>query len=791
MKTSSKVYRKHLVFSIVCILASIYFIAASILSAQAPTRGWLTVELIMRDPAWMGVSPRNPYWSEDGRHIYFYWRREGDTGDSLYTVDARGGTPRRVGMHEEMNLPQAAGEYDRERRRKVYVRDGDLFLYDLRKKTEIRLSNTVNRKTHPLFNFNGMKISYVSNRNLYLHHLETGMIEQLTNIISGNAPEEKKSGPLRDYMAEQQLELFEFLRLRKHDRDVRQEIRETYGYKRPRAFYSGEAHPTGFRISPDERFITFLIERHLSSARNTIVPDYVTESGYTETIPGREKAGDENLTTEFYLIDRDRDTVYLVDTGGLPGTASDEVPDAEQRESVLIDGPYWSDDGKNAFVHIISRDNKNRWIVRFEPESGALTTVLDHQFDEAWIGGPGIARRRSGTSLGWMPDSRRVYFQSEVSGYSHLYVVNFDGSGKRPLTEGNFETYDARISNDGSKWYITTNEEHFGERHLYEMPIEGGARRRLTMLAGRNDAVISPDEKRICMIRSFKNEPPELYVADNKPGATPVRITDSQSAEFSAYDWRAPGIVFIPASDGMRVPARLYKPESPNGAAVIFVHGAGYLQNAHRWWSTYYREYMFHNMLADMGYTVLDIDYRGSAGHGRDWRTAVYRYMGGRDLQDHIDGARYLVEEHGIDPDRIGIYGGSYGGFITLMAMFTKPGIFAAGAALRPVTDWAHYAHWYSSNILNLPFEDDEAYRRSSPIYHAGGLEGALLITAPMVDTNVHFQDAVRLVQRLIELGKDNWDIALYPAEDHAFVEPASWTDQFRRILKLFETNLR
>jgi len=165
--------------------------------------------------------------------------------------------------------------------------------------------------------------------------------------------------------------------------------------------------------------------------------------------------------------------------------------------------------------------------------------------------------------------------------------------------------------------------------------------------------------------------------------------------------------------------------------------------------------------------------------------------MGGKDLDDHVDGARWLVQEHGIDPKRIGIYGGSYGGFITLMAMFTTPGVFAAGASLRPVTDWAHYNHPYTSNILNIPQEDTIAYRRSSPIYHAEGLQGALLICHGMIDVNVHFQDAIRLVQRLIELKKENWELAVYPLEDHGFIEPTSWMDQYKRILRLFEEHLR
>ncbi|MDH5599373.1 MAG: prolyl oligopeptidase family serine peptidase, partial [Cyclobacteriaceae bacterium] len=208
------------------------------------------------------------------------------------------------------------------------------------------------------------------------------------------------------------------------------------------------------------------------------------------------------------------------------------------------------------------------------------------------------------------------------------------------------------------------------------------------------------------------------------------------------------------------------------------------------WWSSYFREYMFHNLLADKGYTILDIDYRGSAGYGRDWRTGIYRHMGGKDLTDQVDGVKHLIENYQIDPKRVGIYGGSYGGFITLMGMFTEQETFAAGAALRSVTDWAHYNNGYTSNILNTPVQDSLSYRKSSPIYYAEGLQGALLICHGMVDTNVHFQDVVRLAQRLIELGKENWEFAVYPVENHGFIEPSSWTDEYSRILKLFEENL-
>jgi dipeptidyl aminopeptidase/acylaminoacyl peptidase len=223
----------------------------------------------------------------------------------------------------------------------------------------------------------------------------------------------------------------------------------------------------------------------------------------------------------------------------------------------------------------------------------------------------------------------------------------------------------------------------------------------------------------------------------------------------------------------------------------MFVHGAGYLQNAHKGWSGYFREFMFHSLLAHRGYVVLDMDYRASAGYGRDWRTAIYRRMGTPELEDLTAGVDWLVANKNVDRERIGVYGGSYGGFMALMALFVQPDLFACGAALRPVTDWAHYNHGYTSNILNTPSVDPEAYKLSSPIEYAEGLEKPLLICHGMLDDNVFFQDSVRLTQRLIELEKTDWEVALFPIEPHGFREPSSWLDEYRRILALFEEHLR
>jgi dipeptidyl aminopeptidase/acylaminoacyl peptidase len=588
-------------------------------------------------------------------------------------------------------------------------------------------------------------------------------------------------------------------------------------------------------------------------AKSTIVPNYVTESAYTEDIPARTKVGDAQARSRMAVISVASGESKWVDHGqrvevapavrtrteantteqaereqGVGATQQQQAQQQQQQgaqqtqqqqqsqqqtqggqqtqqqtqqteatqqardRDVQLFALQWSEDGARAALLARSADNKDRWILLLDPAT-AKTRVLARVRDDAWIDGPGAF------TVGWLGDNTRVYFQSERDGFAHLYTVSADGGEPLQLTSGQFEVSDVRLSEDKTRFYFTSSEGSFAERHLYTMPVAGGPRTRLTTMAGHNQVDISPDDGMFAIVRSYSNKPPELYLQPNRARAgaeaaasAALQVTTSPIPEWSNYKWIDPPIVSFRARDGAQVHARLYKPVGfrRGGPAVIFVHGAGYLQNVHKWWSNYYREYMFHHLLMERGYAVLDIDYRGSAGYGRDWRTGIYRHMGGKDLSDHVDGARYLVSEHGVNPQRIGIYGGSYGGFITFMAMFTEPDVFAAGAALRPVTDWAHYNHPYTSNILNTPQADLEAYKRSSPIYFAEGLRGALLICHGMVDTNVHFQDTVRLVQRLIELRKENWELAVYPVEDHAFERASSWADEYKRILKLFTEHL-
>lgn len=775
-------------------------------SLQAQQLTELTVEKIMRDPKWMGVSPSNISWAEDSKQIFFEWNPDKNIADSLYTISLVNKTPVKLAPDVRRNLPSGNGIYNRARTKKVYEKNGDLYIHSIPEGSVFQITNTLERESSPSYSQDERKIFFTTGNNLYSWNTITGQFQQHSDFKRGSKKKEPKGTEQETWLKEDQLAYLQILKERSENRKATEKSRKADQPKRPKEIYHDEKTVNNIRISPDEKYITFSTIKS-SSPKATIVPNYVTESGFTEDINARSKVGTTQSIFEFFVYDIVKDTVLQVKTNDIPGILdktdfSADYPEKKSTEDkkekkpeprkVIFQGPYWSDDGKNNVFMIRSQDNKDRWIATLDLTTQKIT-VIDRQRDEAWIGGPGIGGGFGPGNCGWMSDNKKIWIQSEETGYSHLYTIDVTNGKKQALTSGKYEVQSVELSRDKQNFYLITNEVHPGEKHFYKLPATGGKAVKITTLMGANEVTLSPDEKWLAIRYSYSNKPWELYLMENKPGTKPQQITSSTSSEFNSYAWRDPEIITFKARDGAEVYARLYQPESPkaNGPAVVFVHGAGYLQNVHKWWSGYFREFMFHNLLADKGYTVLDIDYRASAGYGRDWRTGIYRFMGGFDLTDQVDGAAMLVDKYNVNAKKIGIYGGSYGGFITLMALFTTPDVFAAGASLRPVTDWAHYNHGYTSNILNEPFADSLAYAKSSPLYHVEGLKGALLICHGMVDTNVHFQDAVRLAQRLIELGKDNWELAVYPVENHGFVEPSSWTDEYKRILKLFETNLK
>jgi dipeptidyl aminopeptidase/acylaminoacyl peptidase len=785
---------------------AIALLLAVVALAAAAQQFDLSIDNIMRGPGLYGWTPEEMRWSPDGQHVYFSWKLYSDTLEhdrDTYVVNRDGSGLRKLTEDEKKDAPPTNAQWTRDKHRAVYLDDADIFLWDAATGRRRALTQTNDVESAPQFTFNESRVTFVRSNNVFAIDLANGSLTQLTNVV---APDDKgpnvtlwddaakKGTASQEYIKGEERKLLDIVdrRAKKREEDEARRKRE-----HPIKPFKLDKKQTvvNARLSPDGKTIVLVINTESDKAKKTIVPNYITEAVYTDTIPGREKVGDAQPPSRIAVVSTVNGEVKWFEHGlkPLPADAAQQKNDEgkgseqkteksadTQRESaqpkereVNVRAPSWSEDGKHAFVVVRSSDNKDAWIMDFDPATAKGRAIVT-MHDDAWL------RFADAQSFGWA-DNETIYYLSEATGFMHLYEVPVGGGAPKQLTSGKWEVDSAVLSDDRKSFYLTTSEESPFVRHLYRVPAGGGASMKLTSMDGDNEAIVSPDGNVVANVYSYTNKPPELYVSGK-------RVTTSPAPDFANYQWLDVPIVRVPARDGVEIPARIYKPANwKGGRAVIFVHGAGYLQNVNHFWSSYAHEYMFHHLLMAKGYLVLDIDYRGSRGYGRDWRTAIYRHMGGKDLEDNVDAARFLVSAHGADPKRIGIYGGSYGGFITLMAMFTTPDVFAAGAALRPVTDWAAYNHGYTSGILNLPQTDAEAYRRSSPIYFAQGLKGHLLICHGMVDTNVHFQDSVRLAQRLIELRKTNWELAPYPVENHGFVEPTSWADEYKRILKLFE----
>jgi len=774
----------------------------------------LTIEKIMRDPKWIGTSPSNIHWSDDSKKIYFNWNPENTDRDQLYAITPSDIKSVKVSLEEQRVMVPEFGDWNKKHTQKLFDKNGDIWLSDLTTGKIQQLTNTTDFESGPVFSGDESKVIFRKGDNLYSLKLNSSELVQLTNFVHSAAAAPAAAAGRRGggrrasqdvaagndqerWLKTQQLELFDIIKVRDKDRKLDSIERKEFEVKKLKEIAVDDRSVGAQHVSPDGRYITYRLAKYPEGVKSAIVPNYVTGSGFTEDIPNRTKVGDPQPVFESYVFDTQKDTVYKITTSSLPGIKDlpDYVKDypkelerrtkANEDRKVSIQGPYWSEDSKYAVVFVDADDNKDRWIMRLDPATGALG-LMDRERNEAWVGGAGQGARG-------YTDNSHFYYETEESGYAHIYMYDFNSATKKQLTSGKWEVQTLELSKDKKTFYFTANMEHPGITHFYRMPVTGGEPVKITSMKGGNEVTLSPDEKWLAIRYSYSNKPWELYVQANKPGAKAEKVTNSVSEEFKSYNWREPQVITFKNRYGSDVYARLYVPEKQDPAkpAVVFVHGAGYLQNVHYWWSSYFREYMFNNMLADNGYVVLDVDYSGSAGYGRDWRTAIYRHMGGKDLTDQEDGVKMLVEKYGVNPKHVGLYGGSYGGFITLMAMFTEPDTWAAGGAIRSVTDWAHYNHGYTSAILNEPYTDEKSYRISSPIYFANGLKGNLLMLHGMIDQNVNYQDIIRLSQKLIELHKENWELASYPVEDHGFVQPSSWTDEYKRIYKLFETTLK
>ena len=760
----------------------------------------LTMEQIMADPDWIGPAVESPYWSQDGKRVLYSLKREGSPLRDMFAIDVASGASTKLDDAALADIDGGEAVYaPGNRNRVVFLRNGDVFLRDRTSGVLTQLTRTDALESSPRFRADGRAVLFQSGGDWMSVALDTRLVSTVAVL---KAEKDPAATPDADLLRDMQLRLIATLAKERANRDALKAQDDTRRAadptRAPAPIYLGDVQIVGSSLSPDARWLLVTTSAKGDEGQGGKMPKYVTESGYEEVEDVRTRVGrNAPLPHALWLINLTTRTQTELVFDPLPGIATDPLAEMRKKagkdalegnRGLRIEGVRFSADGTRAAVMLRAIDYKDRWIATVTPQTPKLAPL--HRLTNAeWTSW-------DFNGFDWLPDNRTLWYQSEESGFAHLYTV-VPGSKPVQRTDGRWEASEVALSADGSRFLFLCNRAWPGDYEVCAVPVDGKRAEisELTSLDGVTAFSESPDGSQLLVSHSRSYVPNQIALVPAAGGEART-LTDTRSTAFKAIDWLPPRFVQVPSSH-VKSPvwAKFYRPETLEAGKkypiVLFVHGAGYLQNTHARYPAYFREQMFHNLLVQQGYLVLDMDYRASAGYGADWRTAIYRQMGHPELEDLIDGVHWLVAEQQGDADHVGLYGGSYGGFMTFMALFRAPEIFKSGAALRPVTDWTQYNHDYTAAILNTPEIDPEAYKRSSPIEYAEAFRGDMLIAHGMIDDNVFYQDSVRLAQRLIELKKENWELASYPLERHGYVHAESWLDQYRRVYKLFERTLK
>ena len=790
----------------ILILVALICVQAAQSFAQTPAASPLTVRDIMSEPSIAGMRPEGEKLSPDGQWVAYLWSAAGKEPRDLYIVSTRGGAPgilehavdtpeearpdkteswdesrtsekrderitQRNAAREARQRSVTGIEWSPDSRRLLFSKQSDLYVVNVTDAKPIarRLTKTVAIEGSARWLADSRRVLYQSGGNLFVMDADQTSIVQLTREGGESA-----IGRNDDSAAQKNL---------------------------AGGSSANNISISGAQPSEDGTLIAYLVSDN-SKQHALFVPNYTGEFVTAPTV--RRGWSDQR--------------VQIVNSDGLlEGPIVIKLPPAEGVG--YIRGLRWTPDSNTLVIDRIDRDTKRRQIFYAGAKDGVATLYIE-ETDAKWIAP--LSRIVEVST-----NRNNLLFASERDGFNHLFLLRPYGpfaesilssdvpaSAGTPriaprtfnppaqVTRGQWEVNWAKWLPDGQRVIYSSTEKSTTERLFYILDVRTNRTERLSVASGMNtDPQLSKDGTTLLYQHSEWNVPDDLYAIRICPNcdSVPRRLTDTVPDRFKAIKWTPPQFVEFKAKDGKIVKARVYAPHFQNKnkkyPAVVFVHGAGYLQNVINGWNNYSREAMFNYILVERGYVVLDIDYRGSAGYGREWRTDVYDFLGGLDFQDHLDGIDFIVKNYSVDAKRVGMYGGSYGGFMAEMAVMRAPDKVACAAALRPVSDWKNYyasSPIYTSERLGFPDKNPEAYRRSSPITYAKDLRRPLLILHGMVDDNVHFQDSAQLIEKLIKLGKTEYFEAMfYPSENHGFTKPESWTDEYERILQFFDRNLK
>ena len=699
-------------------------------NALANKRPALTIDRILSKPSITGTSPSSPLWSSDSKQIAFLWNDSGLSRREIWVVSGDGSGLRQLTSEVEGEGGVKMFVWTPNAADIIYLRSGDLWHTSFANGEGKRLTNTGGNKSNLAVSPNGRYASFLQGGDLWLFNLASSKLEQQTKV---GVPSISRV-PLGRY--------------NRPDVEIGSYV------------WGG---PT-YAWSPDSRTIAVhYVDRR--KMRKVPFPYYLGKETLENNIR-RGYPGDPNEYRTIGLFKVENGDLKLLD---LPGPTVNRVA-----------GFSWSPNGK-LLLDQESDSATDRWLFTIDPIDGRLQKIW-HDYRETRI--------YTSIASAWHSDGERVVFLSDLGDRYGLYLLTPGQETPKLLTNKSFDVTGAPLINmPSNRIFFQSNEPSPYERHVFHISDEGGASTRVTTLPGQHRPYPSPDGMRVALLHNSDLSPTELYLMDTRDGLLETQITISPNSEFMDRSWVKPRYAtFKSQIDDYTLHARILEPANiKRGKRYPVIFGPAYSNTVRNRWAGTIG--LLQQLLVERGYIVIQVDIRGSTGYGREFREEFLMDFAGNDIEDLESAVNYLSTLPYVDPERIGIWGSSYGGTLTIYSLFKKPGLFKAGVAGAAAVD-PYFFGTDDVAIVRRPESHPEAFTRGA-LQYADNLEDHLLIIHGMQDHVVPFKTVAVLAEELIRLGKD-FDFVFVPGATHGWTRPTHYARYlFSKLIAHFDRHLK
>lgn len=718
--------------------------------------GVLDIEEIARLPLPGMIAPNSFEFSPDDKTITCLYSPAGDLTNDLYTWNPETGEfsllaePPGGGLTEQNVSREEALRRERQRQRSLGIthyqwsRQSDHILIPIKGvlyllqdgKLTLRLESGGNAILDPRFSPDGTMVAYVQQNELHILPVAPG---KEPHQLTYGAAETGRTHGLAEYVAQEEMD-------------------RSRGY-----WWSPDSRALAFE-EVDETHIP--VYRIVHQGKDHIGPDALEDHRYPF-------AGKENAHVRLGVVSAQGGEPVWMDLGDNP--------------DIYLCRVHWLPDGSLA-AELMNREQTVLDLVRFDPATGQRSLIL-RETSKYWLNLHNMfypLKRKEGEAAGGF------IWASSRTGFRHLYLVSKEGEIIRQLTSGEWLVDSlAGVDEKNGVVYFTAAKETPLESHLYAVSIAGGEPRRLTCEPGMHTVVLDHVFTRFIDTYSSESTPPVVELRSLQDGSLSRGVFHKTDPRVETLPLRQPELVRLRSRDGVELYGAIYRPPESAGPGpyptIVDVYGGPHAQRVTNSWTTTVN--LRAQYLSGLGFLVFTLDNRGSARRGDAFENPIYHDMGNLEVQDQVDGVRWLVEQGLADPERVGIYGWSYGGYMAAMSLARAPETFKAAVAGAPVTAWDGYDTFYTERYMGTPQSNPSGYAASAVMRYAPNIQGKLMIVHGLIDENVHFRHTARLINALIQARKP-YDLLLFPDERHGPRRPADRIYMEERIRDFFLQNL-